>query len=468
MQIVLLGMAMCIFLHDTPEVAPYLAELSLSTLLAVVLLPKAAMTALYGWLCRRAYHDLTAARFRRLNLFSSAWPFILLVLFAGDLWAGLLIAIRGGGGTAMASRDFVLLDELAVMLPTLLAMIAGWWVYYPIDRALRERSIIRRADQGLPIYPVWSRTQYITTQARSQLALIFAPLLLILAWSETVNKLYLTGVIGGHTHLWLIPIGAGVVFLTAPLLIRRLWDTVPLPAGPVRDKMLGLCENHKVRVRELLLWRTYGGTINAAVMGLFAPLRFVLLSDGLIEQVEEDRVEAVMAHELAHVKLKHMLWLLLSAGAALAMLEIVGGFLLDQALPWPQWSGIAMAGVGAVLWVLVFGWVSRRIERQADTFAARHMSRALHDRAPADAPPPTVFGIEAVAAMTGALQRVADLNHIPTIRRSWRHGSIAWRQAYLRTLVDTPLDHAEIDRQMAWINRASLVILGIAFLTEML
>jgi hypothetical protein len=47
--------------------------------------------------------------------------------------------------------------------------------------------------------------------------------------------------------------------------------------------------------------------------------------------------------------------------------------------------------------------------------------------------------------MTGALSLVAFLNHVPVERRSWRHGSIAWRQAYLRSLSGQPHGRLAID-----------------------
>ena len=44
-------------------------------------------------------------------------------------------------------------------------------------------------------------------------------------------------------------------------------------------------------------------------------------------------------------------------------------------------------------------------------------------------------------------------------RRSWRHGSIAWRQAYLLTLIGRPLDALPIDRLIRRTKVAVAVIL---------
>jgi hypothetical protein len=71
--------------------------------------------------------------------------------------------------------------------------------------------------------------------------------------------------------------------------------------------------------------------------------------------------------------------------------------------------------------------------------------------------------------MAGALGRVAALNYINPRRRSWRHGSIAWRQAYLTGLVGRNSSHLPIDRMVARLKIAAVIVLaaaaGAAYLT---
>jgi hypothetical protein len=58
-----------------------------------------------------------------------------------------------------------------------------------------------------------------------------------------------------------------------------------------------------------------------------------------------------------------------------------------------------------------------------------------------------VVTAEAAAAMSGALARVAALNHVPQERFSFRHGSIATRRRRLVGLVGQPVDGLPIDRR---------------------
>src|SRR5690606_31987071 len=87
----------------------------------------------------------------------------------------------------------------------------------------------------------------------------------------------------------------------------------------------------RVRFREVLLWRTFGGMVNAAVMGMLAPLRYILLSDALLEHLPAEQVEAVMAHEVAHIRKRHLVWLLVLSGSAMVLLQLVCGLTVSHA-----------------------------------------------------------------------------------------------------------------------------------------
>ncbi len=478
MQLILLGLALAIFMHDTPEVAALGVVLPTGWLMVWVWTPKLVIGLVYAWACRRTTKKLGRPgglrSLNRLNRVTGVLPIFALASFVLDLWAGFLSWLRGAPAAGMTGpRDWVLLDELVVMLPTLGLLAFSYAVYYPVDRRLREATLLSRADAGLPIYRVWTRGQFVTAQLRNQFAMVLGPLLVIMAWSETLVKLRAMEVIGDTAQLWLMPGGAAIAFMFAPLVMRKMWDTVPLPEGPIREKLLAMCVRHGVAVRDLLLWRTFGGMINAAVMGLFGRVRFILLSDGLLDQVGDREIEAVMAHELAHVRLRHLWWLLINAAASVAVLSAAGEALLATGIAWPTWVQGLMGAAGLATWALGFGWVSRRIERQADTFGARHMTivHAEHvgstrgEMTYAEGHDPATatrrFDIFGVESMVGALQRVADLNHIATTRRSWRHGSIAWRQRYLRSLVGQPLCHPPIDRLMRKVNALGLGVLVI-------
>jgi hypothetical protein len=111
--------------------------------------------------------------------------------------------------------------------------------------------------------------------------------------------------------------------------------------------------------------------------------------------------------------------------------------------------------VAAILALLAFGWISRRFERQADTFALQHLSETGEE----EAEDPTSVTAEAAFALHSALQAIARLNTVDPHRRSWRHGSIAWRQAYLNSIIGRPLDALPIDRFIRRLKLAVIIVL---------
>lgn len=478
MQLFILMLVIGLVAHDAALATPQTGPALTWETLVYVLGPKLFLLVVYALACRRAVSALGSGRsapaLKQVDRAGNLLRVGVMASYLVDLfWLELLGSIRQTLG------DQILLDELLVLAPPLLALTLSWWFHYPIDQRLRQGQATVRLMQGLPAFPIWTRSQYLLAQFRLHVALILAPVLVIVAWTEVVHFYVPDRVLGPVTLGGMLTLaGAWSVLLFSPVMVRYLWDTVPLEEGPLRQRLVEMCHRHRVRVRQLLEWRTFGGMINAAVMGLIAPVRYVLLTDALLDAMPAPHVEAVMAHELGHVKRKHMIGLLISAVATLGLSEImwsVGMEALYSALlevSWfPQhghplrWFTLAGTALALVTWALLFGWISRRFERQADTFAVQHlaMSRA---RAQGMIDHNTLIDPHAVQTMVDALGHVAALNCIDPHKRSWRHGSIAWRQRYLTTLVGQRVDQLDID-EIAWrINFLSMLGLAVVILLE--
>ena len=173
-----------------------------------------------------------------------------------------------------------------------------------------------------------------------------------------------------------------------PSVIAPLFNRFePLPPGPVRARVEALLTRCGFAPRGLFVMdgsrRSAHG--NAYFTG-FGRARRIVFFDTLLSRLDEDEIEAVLAHELGHFRLKHIRKrILLGMATSLAGLWLLG---LLARQPW-FYQGL---GVGApvdfealalLLFFLalpvftfplqpLFSMLSRRHEFEADAFAARN------------------------------------------------------------------------------------------------
>jgi len=336
---------------------------------------------------------------------------------------------------------FVLLDELLLLLPFVLMLLMKWYCFYPVNRFVRQYVVAGRLSEGASARPVWSRRQYLSFQIRHNLLLILVPLFLILAhkdivelialrWFANGDKLLLTnGTLAMMTQS-IVLAGGVIIIIFSPMLLRRIWVTRPLPTGQLRDRLEEFCRRIGFKCNDILLWDTYSAVTNAAVMGLFGRVRYVLITDALIENMADEQIEAVFGHEVGHVRHHHILFLMLfvmgTGGLATLLLELLLKNWSDQYSDWPIFAvGTALV----TLWLLLFGYVSRRFERQADVYAAASVSSPERSADVEDG-----LDNHGAVVMAGALQRIAALNGISPDTKSFRHSSISLRMAFLTNL----------------------------------
>ncbi len=183
-----------------------------------------------------------------------------------------------------------------------------------------------------------------------------------------------------------------LVLALYPTVIAPLFNKFsPLPSGAARDAIEGLLARCGFASRGLYVMdgsrRSSHG--NAFFTG-FGRARRIVFFDTLLERLAPAEVEAVLAHELGHFKLRHvmktMAW---STVASLAFMALLAWL---AASPWfyeglGAPAAVDRPGVALILFVLalpVFTFIlgpllsiySRRHEFEADAFAVRHSSGA--------------------------------------------------------------------------------------------
>ncbi len=207
----------------------------------------------------------------------------------------------------------------------------------------------------------------------------------------------------------------GAMLVLGPLALVYLFPSRVM-AGAEAARLRTVAERAGVRCRALVVWHTGArGIVNACVAGVIPQTRFVFVTDGLLNVLAPEEVEAVFAHEVSHVRCHHV---------ALLFMFVLGAFgAFGAADAWiaRTCEGELYTALGpafAVCWwggflLGPFAWVSRILELEADLRA-----------------------VDLGADPTALVRALDKLRACAPRRRgghSWRHFSIPYR---IRAILD--------------------------------
>ena len=223
-------------------------------------------------------------------------------------------------------------------------------------------------------------------------------------WLDTVKELFLSLVLGGvllalvvwfytwaGTYFWLYAWGAVTLFSVfmamfySQLIVPLFNKQTPLQEGSLRDKIQAFAGKVGFKLDNIYVidGSKRSTKANAYFTGL-GPKKRVVLYDTLIDELTEEEIVAVLAHEVGHYKKRHTLrsmvvsviqmgvlfWLFSLCVNNTALSEALGG---DRA--YFQLGLIAFAilysPVNLILGIGMNVW-SRSNEYEADAFAARY------------------------------------------------------------------------------------------------
>ena len=352
--------------------------------------------------------------------------------------------------------------ELLILAPFLAGLVGSWVCFYDAEKAVHDAALF-------PLRPFWSRGAYLSFQLRQNLALLVAPLGLIIVEKALQNTLPDGGTLVGVALI-------AAVFVGLPWILRLVLRLRRLPDGPLRDRLLETARRLNFRFSDILVWNTNGGVVNAMVAGLLPWPRYVLLTDRLVSDLSPEEVEAVFGHEVGHVKHAHMLyyasflivsmvavaWLLNAAVDAIPPVDA----LLKQN---ESWATIPFVGILGAYIFLVFGFLSRRCERQADIYGCRAVSCERPDCAFHFEGTPLPAGGRGlcptgIRTFIEALEKVARLNgisrHRPGWLQSWQHSTIARRVDFLQQVLADPSLEPRFQRTVGHVKWALVLGLG--------
>lgn len=187
-------------------------------------------------------------------------------------------------------------------------------------------------------------------------------------------------------YAWML-VTAFSVFLNmfyARLIVPLFNKQTPLPEGSLRDKIEAYANKEGFKLHKIFVIDGSKRSTKAnAYFSGFGSEKRVTLYDTLINDLEEEEIVAVLAHEVGHYRKNHiiinLIFSVLTTGLTLWLLSLfVGNPLLSQALGVEEPSfhlGLVAFGILyspiSELTGLIMNYLSRKFEYQADNFARR-------------------------------------------------------------------------------------------------
>jgi STE24 endopeptidase len=316
-----------------------------------------------GAYARSIEYTLAKGRFSQVEMTFEVL-LLLAVLFSGVLPWGFHWALQRLGSSAVAMALFLMCCGVVLGLPRLPL---DWYEQFKLEGRFGFNTTTPK---------VWWLDR--CKSLLLSLALGGPLLVLILKLVEWAGP-------GWWVWAWAALLGFQCLMLVlAPVLILPLFNKfTPLPEGTLRERLLALARRTEFRAQSVQVMdgSKRSRHSNAFFTG-FGRFRKIVLFDTLIEHLSEPELEAVLAHEIAHYKKKHIPKMLLGSAAG-SLVAFYGVALLSRQDEFYRAFGFEPGSIvpALLLFALLSGvvtfWlsplfhlVSRRFEYQADRYAA--------------------------------------------------------------------------------------------------
>lgn len=230
----------------------------------------------------------------------------------------------------------------------------------------------------LAVRPSYARMRGVPRRANNQVRVLALVVLVAAGFGAAVAALDHVSSAHGSGHLIAI-IGGYVGLIVAlqtllpPVLIKAL-RCEPPPAD-AEARMRALADRMGVRVRGFV---TYPGhsqrRANALQIGIIPRLRYIAVSDYLLENLSPEEADAVVAHELGHARGRHLLLKLGTIAAVWAIFQIGLAWAVAAEHVHQTTAAVFIFPLAIAFPIGIFvirGLLGVRLEERADDAAAR-------------------------------------------------------------------------------------------------
>ena len=248
-----------------------------------------------------------------------------------------------------------------------------------------------------------------------------------------------------------------IIAFLAPKFVKKLWGCKPLPDGIYRDKIDATCRKAGVKYANILYWPIFGGKmITAGVMGLTKKFRYILVTKALIETLSLEELESVIAHEIGHVKRRHILKyfvaVIMFSFSILNFIKYAMYFFYTALGPDQMNIASVIFTCFMILFFIayfrgLFGYFMRNFEREADIYAYQMVGTTEH--------------------LISSFKKITFFSGRSPYQPNWHHFSIAQRIEYLERCENDNrwiLHHdRKVKRSMVAYVIGICILIGISF-----
>ena len=397
-------------------------------------------------LFQRLQHQVTRESFARLdnrfNNLLTRQSILSIALFAIDVY-----------GLSLPSF-FISLPLLSEM-PTLLTLVflalfvsylaIVWGFAFDAHRRLYGSDISRSAY-------VWSQISFSVP--------VLLPWLVLSAITDLINALpfdwlknQLATTTGSVVYFMVFLV---IVAVIGPAMIQKFWRCRPLEDSTMRQRIEAVCKKANLEYANILYWPIFGGRmITAGVMGLIKKFRYILVTNALLSSLQPAEIDAVIAHEIGHVKRYHLVfYLVFFAGFMILtyatydlifyaviytepMFQFFSRFGFNPVTLTSVFLSVNMVMIFLIYFRFIFGYFMRNFERQADGYVY------------------TLF--DTAQPLISTLEKIAYTSGQSPDRPNWHHFSISERISHLARC---EIDRSTIDRHDRKVRISILVFVA--------
>lgn len=256
----------------------------------------------------------------------------------------------------------------------------------------------------------------------------------------------------------------GMAVILIPWFIQYSWGCIPINETYLKNVIETILQRFRIRFSKILIWpQPDDRNCTAAVVGIVSKFRYLLITPCLLKYLSTDELEAVIAHEIAHIRYRHMLWyIIFMLGYSLILYN-----LSDPLLAWifshkhlaktAFWLDSEHPKMSSILMVLPFmlfivgyfrffmGYFMRNFEREADSAVFEIHGAPWH----------LINALEKIGIIAGNIRN----------QPSWHHYSIAERAQFLQDAADSPSVLIQFKKKLKFYKMLLLVTLGLLALS---